>query len=139
MLTFSKPAIEDKEWVDECFKYVNSFNCEYTFGNLFVWATAYRTQIARYENFIICRWGKAPDYKYSLPIGKGNFKKAVEEIISDAKFFGIKPIIYGVTSYYKNLLDEYFPDKFDYTYDDGDFDYIYSVEKMASLSGKKYH
>ena len=40
MLTFSKPAIEDKEWVDECFKYVNSFNCEYTFGNLFVWATA---------------------------------------------------------------------------------------------------
>lgn len=139
MLTFSKPAIEDKEWVDECFKYVNSFNCEYTFGNLFVWATAYRTQIARYENFIICRWGKAPDYKYSLPIGKGNFKKAVEEIISDAKFFEIKPIIYGVTSYYKNLLDEYFPDKFDYTYDDGDFDYIYSVEKMASLSGKKYH
>lgn len=139
MLTFSKPAIEDKAWVDECFKYVNSFNCEYTFGNLFVWATAYRTQIARYENFMICRWGKAPDYKYSLPIGKGDFKKAVEEIISDAKSFGIKPIIYGVTSYYKNLLDEYFPDKFDYTYDDGDFDYIYSVEKMASLSGKKYH
>lgn len=139
MLTFSKPAIEDKEWVDECFKYVNSFNCEYTFGNLFVWATAYRTEIARYENFMICRWGKAPDYKYSLPIGKGNFKKAVEEIIADAKSFGIKPIIYGVTAYYKNLLDEYFPDKFDYTYDDGDFDYIYSVEKMASLSGKKYH
>ena len=82
MLTFSKPAIEDKEWVDECFKYVNSFNCEYTFGNLFVWATAYRTQIARYENFIICRWGKAPDYKYSLPIGKGNFKKAVEEFMA---------------------------------------------------------
>ena len=139
MLTFSKPAIEDKEWVDECLKYVNSFNCEYTFGNLFVWATAYRTEIARYNDFMICRWGKAPEYKYSLPIGKGDFKKAVEEIIADAKAFGIKPVIYGVTSNYQSLLDEYFPDKFDYTYDDGDFDYIYSVEKMASLSGKKYH
>lgn len=139
MLTFSKPTIEDKAWVDECFRYVNSFNCEYTFGNLFVWSTAYRTEIAGFEGFMICRWGKAPDYKYSLPIGKGDFKKAVEEIIADAKSFGIKPVIYGVTDNYKKLLDEYFPDKFEYMYDDGDFDYIYSVEKMASLSGKKYH
>lgn len=139
MLTFSKPTIEDKAWVDECFRYVNSFNCEYTFGNLFVWSTAYRTEIAGFEGFMICRWGKAPDYKYSLPIGKGNFKKAVEEIIADAKSFGIKPVMYGVTENYKKLLDEYFPNKFDYIYDEGDFDYIYSVEKMASLSGKKYH
>ena len=139
MLSFSKPAIDDKEWVDECFKYVNSFNCEYTFGNLFVWATAYRTEIARYNDFLICRWGKAPDYKYSLPIGRGDFKKAVEEIIADAKALDVKPVIYGVTSNYKELLDEYFPDKFNYTYDDGNYDYIYSVEKMAALSGKKYH
>lgn len=139
MLTFSKPTIEDKAWVDECFRYVNSFNCEYTFGNLFVWSTAYRTEIACFEGFMICRWGKAPDYKYSLPIGKGNFKKAVEEIIADAKSFGIKPVMYGVTENFKKLLDEYFPNKFDYIYDEGDFDYIYSVEKMASLSGKKYH
>ena len=139
MLSFSKPAIEDKEWVDECFKYANSFNCEYTFGNLFVWATAYRTEIARYNDFLICRWGKAPDYKYSLPIGRGNFKNAVDEIIADAEFFSIKPVIYGVTSNYKKLIEEYFPDKFSFEYDDGDYDYIYSVEKMASLSGKKYH
>lgn len=139
MLTFSKPTIEDKQWVDECFKYVNSFNCEYTFGNLFVWATAYRTEIAKYDGFMICRWDKEPNYKYSLPIGKGDFKAAVNEIINDAKSYGITPVIYGVTANYKNLLDENFPDMFDYSYDDGDSDYIYSVEKMANLSGKKYH
>ncbi len=139
MLEFKKPEIEDKKWADECFKYVNSFNCEYTFGNLFIWSTAYRTEIAHYKNFLMCRWGKAPDYLYSAPIGSGDFKDAVEAVIRDAAQNGIQPKLYGITQNYKALLDEYFPGKFTYTYDEGDFDYIYSVEKMAELRGKKYH
>lgn len=139
MLNFYKPAIDDKEWIDECLSYKNSFNCEYTFGNLFVWSTAYVTRVTHYKNFFICRWGKSPDYMYSLPIGKGDFKDAVNMLIDDAKSNGIVLQIYGVTANYKKLLDEYFPNKFTYTYDDGNFDYIYSVEKMANLRGKKYH
>ena len=139
MLVFKKPVIEDKAWVDECFKYANSFNCEYTFGNLFIWSTAYRTEIAKYKDFFICRWGKAPEYFYSIPIGCGDFKDAVDEIIKDAKQQGIVPKFYGVTENYKVLLDEHFHGKFTYSYDDGSFDYIYSVEKMAELRGKKYH
>lgn len=139
MLEFRKPAIEDKEWVDECLKYANSFNCEYTFGNLFVWSTAYLTQICHYKDFFMCRWGRGKDISYSLPIGHGNFKDAVEMIIKDAKENGLTPSIYGVTAHYKELLDTYFPGEFHYEYDDSYSDYIYSVEKMAQLRGKKYH
>lgn len=139
MLSFKKPVIEDKEWVDECLKYVNSFNCEYTFGNLLVWSTAYSTGICRYKDFLMCRWGKSNDYMYSVPIGTGDFKDAVEQIIHDAKSFGLTPTIYGVTENYKKLIDKYFPDQFTYEGDDGYNDYIYSVEKMAELRGKKYH
>lgn len=139
MLNFRKPAIEDKQWVDECLKYAGSYNCEYTFGDIFVWAAAYRTQIAHYKSFMICRWGKETEYAYSLPIGSGDFKEAVEQIIFDAKAHGLKPTIYGVTSHYKPLLEANFPDKFTFTYDEGNYDYIYSVEKMAELKGKKYH
>ncbi|MCM1114730.1 MAG: phosphatidylglycerol lysyltransferase domain-containing protein [Clostridium sp.] len=139
MLSFNKPKIEDKLWVDECFKYANSYNCEYTFGNLFVWATAYRTEIAHYKDFMICRWGRQGEYKYSLPIGQGDFKSAVDEIIDDAENNHIQLEIYGVTSNYKYLLEEFYPNQFSYQYDEGNFDYIYSVEKMAQLKGKKYH
>lgn len=139
MLNFKKPMIEDKEWVDECLEYVNSQNCEYTFGNLLIWSTSYRTTICRYKDFLMCRWGKEENYMYSVPIGKGDFKDAVEQIISDAKFFGLTPTIYGVTENYKKLIDKYFPNQFTYEYDEGFNDYIYSVGKMAELKGKKYH
>ncbi len=139
MLDFRKPVVDDKQWVDECLKYVNSFNCEYTFGNIFVWSTAYRTKICRYKDFLMCRWGKDSEFMYSLPIGKGDFKDAVNQIILDAESNGVTPVIYGVTSNYKKLLDEHFDGKFNYKFDEGYNDYIYSTEKMANLSGKKYH
>lgn len=139
MLDFRKPVVYDKQWVDECLKYVNSFNCEYTFGNIFVWSTAYRTKICRYKDFLMCRWGKDSEFMYSLPIGKGDFKDAVNQIIIDAESNGVTPVIYGVTSNYKKLLDEHFGGKFNYKFDEGYNDYIYSTEKMANLSGKKYH
>lgn len=139
MLDFKTPQIEDKAWVDECLIHANSMNCEYSFGNLFVWSTAYSTKICKYNDFMICRWGKGKNLQYSLPLGEGNFSDAINAIIEDAKSLGITPRIYGITEGYLLLLQEAFTGKFSYEYDDGFNDYIYSTEKMASLSGKKYH
>ena len=63
----------------------------------------------------------------------------MQEIIDYAKSLGEKPSIYGITEGYLGLMQEAFTGKFTYKYDDGNNDYIYSTEKMASLSGKKYH
>lgn len=139
MLDFKSPSIEDKKWVDECLKHSNSLNCEYNFGNVFVWATAYNTQICHYKDFFICRWGKGKDISYSLPLGEGDFTDAINAIIADAKELGIKPRIYGVPSGYMAMLQESFTGKFEFHFSDEMNDYIYSTEKMANLSGKKYH
>lgn len=139
MLNFTKPVIEDKVWVDECLSHAHSFNCEYNFGNIFVWKTVYSTYICHYKDFFICRWGKGDDILYSLPIGTGDFKDAVNQIIENAASLGIRPRIYGVTSRYKQMLEDNFGDSVSFEYDPSMNDYIYSVEKMASLSGKKYH
>lgn len=139
MLNFKVPEIEDKEWACECLSHVHSMNCEYTFGNLFLWRAAYKINIAKYDGFLICRWHMNNDYLYSLPLGEGNFKEAINEIIENAKSLGAKPQIYGVTESYKAVLDSDFEDKFTYNYDSGNYDYIYNVEDLANLSGKKYH
>ena len=139
MLNFKAPVLEDMDWVKKCFSYAHSMNCEYTFGNILLWSVPYRTQITHYKGFFICRWGKDKDISYSLPIGKGDFKNAVDEIIKDAEDMGNKARIYGVTESYKNLLEENFPGKFSFSYDDGNNDYIYNATDLAVLSGKKYH
>lgn len=139
MLEFKKPEITDKQWVNDCLVHANSMNCEYTFGNLFIWNSAYSTEICRYKDFLICRWGKDDDINYSLPLGEGDFTDAVDAIIDYAKSLGETPVIYGITEGYLGLMQEAFTGKFTYKYDEGNNDYIYSTEKMASLSGKKYH
>ena len=139
MLEFKKPEITDKQWVNYCLAHANSMNCEYTFGNLFIWSSAYSTEICRYKDFLICRWGKDDDINYSLPLGEGDFTDAVSAIIEYAKSNGETPVIYGITEGYLGLMQEAFTGKFTYKYDEGNNDYIYSTEKMASLSGKKYH
>lgn len=139
MLTFKRPEISDKIWVNECLKHASSLNCEYSFGNLFIWSTAYSTEICKYNDFLITRWGRGKNISYSVPLGEGDFTSAINEIIEDAKSLGNKPRIYGITESYLALLQEAFLGKFEYKYDDGFNDYIYSTEKMANLSGKKYH
>lgn len=139
MLEFKVPEISDKHWVDKCFEFAHSMNCEYTFGTQYIWHTAYRTQISRYNDFFICRWGKGSDMAYSLPIGNGDFKNAVLQIIEDARQNNVIPKFYGVTENYKRMLNEYFSDNITYYYDDGDNDYIYNAVDLANLSGKKYH
>lgn len=139
MLNFKTPEIKDKKWISECFSYAHSMNCEYTFGNIYLWRAAYKSFVARYNNFVICRWGNGSNLQYSLPIGEGDFRDAVRAVIEDASSLGITPRIYGVTESYKPVLESDFPGKFSFEYDDGNNDYIYSVENLASLSGKKYH
>lgn len=139
MLDFKKPVLSDKAWVDHCLKHANSMNCEYTFGNVFCWAEPYSTQICRFKDFFICRWGSLPEVSYSVPLGEGDFTEAVNQIIENAKSLGVKPTIYGITEGYLVMLKEAFTGKFDYSFDDGFNDYIYLVSKMSDLSGKKYH
>ena len=139
MLEFKQPKLSDKSWVNSCLSHANSLNCEYTFGNIFCWKDIYSVQIAHYKDFFICRWGVAPDIAYSVPLGEGDFTDVVNQIINDAKVLGAVPKIYGVTEGYLLMLQEAFLGEFTYHYDDGMNDYIYSVPKMQSLSGKKYH
>lgn len=139
MLEFHKATLSDKDWVNKCLTHAGSYNCEYTFGNLFVWSTAYCTEICHYNDFLICRWGRGDDISYSLPIGEGDFSDAVIAIVENAKELGVTPKIYGITDGYLAMLQEAFTGKFSYEFDDGYNDYIYSVQKMTTLAGKKYH
>jgi hypothetical protein len=135
MLEFKQPTLADKEWVTDCLSHVFSMNCEYTFGNLFIWSESYNTKICKYKDFLICHW---EDF-YSIPIGTGDFVDAMNAIFEDAKAKDLVPQIYGITQDNKTCLESYFPGQFTYSYNEDFNDYIYEIEKMTTLSGRKYH
>lgn len=89
MLDFKEPKITDKPWVDQCLSHAHSMNCEYTFGNIFVWRTAYVTRICHYKDFLLIRYGRGADIAYSprwapaiLPMRCGCYSRTRQKMAS---------------------------------------------------------
>ena len=81
MLDFKEPKITDKPWVDQCLSHAHSMNCEYTFGNIFVWRTAYVTRICHYKDFLLT--------PFSIIFSRGRSSAAHRLIVSFFIFFSL--------------------------------------------------
>ena len=75
---------------------------------------------------------------YCCPIGKGDMKKAVEFILSDAKSDGRDFEIFAISPDSAELISKYFSNVLNITLERDTFDYIYRSEDLINLSGKKY-
>lgn len=138
MLDFKAPHIEDKTWVTQLMDTTRRENCEYCFGNIFIWSPIYRTYIARYEDYFLAA-GMDDDGEYCFPMGHGDLRKAIEAVRSDAHERGRQLRFFGITESDKRLLEAACPDEFLYEADRDFFDYIYNRDDLAFLAGKKYH
>ena len=84
MLEFREVALSDCEWVTECMRKTGLRGSEYTFANLYNWALIYNIKIAKLDDFLIVRNG-FEEYGYLYPVGSGDVKSAIDEIIIEAK------------------------------------------------------
>lgn len=132
-MDFHYPTLEDKSAVQEIFDSVNTDCCEYSFSNVFMWSKGYDNKISVNNGIFISKISDSSVYCY--PVGHGNKKAVIEEIISHDK----NAMFYGLTEKDKEELAELFPEKFEYVEDRDAFEYIYKTEDLAALSGKKYH
>lgn len=139
MHEFKTPEIGDKQWVDSLLKRPDNLSCELCFGNLFIWSSAYHNLIVHYKDFFIVKNINEYSNVYSLPIGQGDLKDALSFLIADAKSDGKACTLFGLTPAQKEQLEKAMPGAFSYTPNRDYFDYIYSVERLSTLSGKKLH
>ena len=109
--------------------------CEFSFANLYLWG---RQNFALQNDNIVLfsQFGKRCAYPY--PVGAGDKKTVIDSIIKDADARGIPCRITGLTASAKQTLEGLYPDKFEFHSDEGSFDYVYSIDDLADLSGKKY-
>lgn len=138
MIDFRSIKIEDRPWIDERLKEADFRGCEYSFVNNFIWQKPYNINFANINGFYCLRSGKESSV-YAYPAGKGDIKPVIEALMNEAKEKGEKFVLRGITAENVEKLKELFPDKFDFEPKRDEFDYLYEVSRLSTLSGRKLH
>lgn len=138
MITFHPITLEDKDWASACIEAYQSRNCEYCFGNNLIWQQVYQTEAACIENCFCVRYPSEDKTIYSFPAGADPYS-ALDKLIAYAASQGSNWLLYGLSLEQTQEMTKRYPDAFTYHTDRGDSDYLYTVEKLSTLSGKKFH
>lgn len=136
MLNFHKPSVQDYDWIHEILYPADLPGADNTFHNMYFWE-CYYGEVAKLDGFVTQRLSQNGVSTYLFPAGKGDVQAALEELMQDAKTRGEKFCLRGVTDDKKALLEQLFPGKFTFTAYRDSFDYIYTVEELTELHGKK--
>ncbi len=139
MIDFKPITLSDQDWIKALLKKSDFNGAEYSFGNNFVWRDIYHIEVAEYNGFYLARSGIGENRSYLYPAGNGDIKQVMEALIEDAKERGMEFGVYSATKESVALLETLMPGRFHYKENRDAFDYIYSTEKLSTLSGKKYH
>lgn len=140
MLSFNPVSINDRNIFQNYFSKSNKQNCDYTFSNIFSWLNVYKTEWCESNGFLLIRFhinGKK-NIGYMEPLGEGDLMQILHYLQDDAhaqqqplRFLTLSP------SFVERLKKTDFYSQM-YWYKNSDFfDYIYSTQKLATLSGKK--
>ena len=139
MIEFHKPQLTDKPWVDELLRRADHRGCEYNFTNLFVWSDAYDQRIARVGDFLVTHLCGALGCSYIYPAGSGDIAPVLTALEQDAAERGVPFRLVYLTQPQIQELDTLFPGRFTFEADRDGFDYLYDIDRLADLGGKKLH
>ena len=116
---------------------LHSRSAETTFANLYLWSRQYPTGYAVVGDFLVMK--SLEEEVFSFPAGTGDLKQIVETLAAYERERGQRLAFQCVTREQFAQLEALFPGRFQVEYDRDYADYVYSAEKLANLSGKKYH
>ena len=109
--------------------------CEYSFANLYLWG---RQRVARVHGYYVFFSQFNRRTVYPFPVGQGDIRPVLEAIMEDARERGITCRITGMSEEQCRLLDELYPGKWRIHCDRDSYDYVYAIEDLAELKGRKF-
>ncbi len=127
--------MSDKEWIQPLLELSDYQGCEYNFTNNFVWKDIFDITVARWQDFYICKYGDG----FAFPAGRGDVKGLIARLKRYCRENGLPLKFTSMDKSAKLLLEKEFPDEFEFSFDEGMFDYIYRAEALRTLKGKKLH
>lgn len=135
MIEFRRLLPEDRQRFFRYFQDIPERSCEYTFANLCIWG---RQRVYFGKDFLVLFSQFDRSSVYPFPVGKGDLKPVLDAVIHDARRRGIPCRITAMSKADCDALEALYPGQFQFHSDRDGFDYVYRVEDLATLKGKRY-
>lgn len=135
MIDFQPITPGDKALYEGAVQSGDERGCEFSFANLYLWGRQ-RFAVLHGHILLFSQFDRRSVYPY--PVGGGDKKAVLDAIIADAGARGIPCRITGLNAAAKKIIEELYPGRFRFHCDQGAFDYVYSIDDLADLKGKRY-
>ena len=135
MLNFEKLDLSKKETYLSFLRAGGQRSCEYAFANLYMWG---RQRAAFVGGYLVLFSQFSRRSVYPWPKGSGDLRPALDAIIHDACRRGIPCRITGMGPEQAQLLESMYPGRFRIHNDRDGYDYVYAIDDLADLKGRKY-
>ena len=137
MIEFKRPELNDRDLINGYLAKQKSRNCEHTFANTYLWSRFYGMEFAVVNNMLAY---KNAQTSFGFPVGSvENEKKTMDILMDYCREQNVSFKMHSVSPEQFSRMEEWYPGEFEIEYDRDAADYIYEAEKLAKLSGKKYH
>lgn len=138
MISFKDIELSDKELITSYTLNSHQHNCDLSFSNLCSWRFLYNTQFAVHEGFLILKFWAQGELVYMIPVGNGNLKRVLNDMIADANQEGENFCMLGVCSDMRAKLEAITSGKFHFELNRDYADYLYLRTDLTTLAGKKF-
>ena len=135
MIDFKRLDLASKARYDEYLMNCGERGCEYSFVNLFLWG---RQKAAFVDDFLVLQSQFDRRCVYPFPVGRGDVGPILDAIIHDARARGIPCCLASLKGAECELLEQKYPGQFRFHAVRDNFDYIYDINGLADLKGRKY-
>ena len=135
MLEFRKIIPEDRAAYQALLEQSGERGCEFSFANLCLWGRQ-RIAFAEGHGVLFSQFDRRTVYPF--PVGGGEKKPVLDAIIADSRARGIPCRLTGLTETDIKTVQELYPGQFRFHCDRGSYDYVYAIEDLAELKGRKY-
>lgn len=138
-INWRRPELSDRDRISEAFSEMPSRSCERTFTNCYLWSRHYGVTFAEIEGCIVFR-SLEEGLSFAFPAGSlDKVRRAIDTLGCYVKEQEQSLVFYNITPEQYELLETWYPGRFEIAYERDYADYVYEAEKLRTLSGKKLH
>lgn len=139
-IQFRDIELADRELLNGYLRQREALIVEHSFNTLFAWRRAHHYQWAVWEDWLLLQTTYQGVTSFLPPVGPSEGYDRVLQVLWDhAAAAGLPCIFSEVTEGERELIESVWPGRFRIFSDRNAANYIYSVDKLIALAGKKYH